>query len=184
MHNTLTDLLPPERRSALFREYLMRLGVVIIWFVTTLTLVSMVLLLPTYVFLSGSIRAKEAHLANIESTLSSTNEVALSARLTALSTNADALIALAHVSSASEIIRSVLALSRPGITLSGFNYTPAEGKTPGTVAVSGTAATRAALRSYQLELSAAKAILSADLPVSAYAKDVDIDFTIIVTLAP
>lgn len=184
MHNDLTDLLPLERRAALLRGYVMRLAVVAVWFVTALAVVSAVLLVPTYVFLSESVRSKEAHLASIESTLSVTNETALSSRLSTLSHNAEALIALSDAPSVSTIVRSILALSRPGITLSGFSYTPAEEKTPGVVKLSGTALTRAALRSYQLALSGSALVLSADLPVSAYAKDVDIDFAINVTLVP
>lgn len=184
MHNDLTNLLPLERQNALARDYFMRLGVVAVVCITILALVSMVLLVPTYVFLTGSARAKEAHLATIESTLSGANEVSLSARLATLNRNATTLSALAHLPSASAVIRSVLVLSRPGITLSGFVYTPAEGTKLGTLALSGTALTRDALRSYQLMLQGASFARSADLPVSAYAKDSDIMFTISVTLAP
>jgi hypothetical protein len=184
MRDDLTNLLPPERQSALSRDYFIRLGVVVVGFVVALTLASMVLLVPTYVLLTESTRAKEAHLATIESTFSSTDATALSARLAALNKNAITLSTLAQRPSASAIIRSVLAISRPGITLSGFTYTPAEVKKPGTLAISGTALTRDALRSYQLALQGAPLALSADLPVSAYAKDSDITFTITVTLAP
>lgn len=184
MYNELTDLLPPERREALSREYYLRLGVVAVSFVTALVLISMVLLVPTYLFLTTSANAKETRLAAINATLTSSNEGSLTARLTALSSNAATLSALAQAPSASAAIRSILALSRPGITLSAFTYTPAGGKKNAVIAISGTAATRDALRNYQLALSGAPAVLSADLPVSAYAKDSDISFTITMTLAP
>ncbi|MBU6388429.1 hypothetical protein KGQ72_00925 [Patescibacteria group bacterium] len=184
MRSNRTDLLPPERRAALARDYLLRLSVVSVLFVTALLLVAMLLLVPTYVLLVGSQSAKEAHIATIESTLSSSNGTTLSARLTALSDNAATLSALAHLPSASAIIRSVLAIARPGVTLSGLAYTPPAGKNSGALALSGVAATRDALRSYQLALQGTPSILSADLPVSAYAKDSNIAFTITVTLAP
>ena len=98
--------------------------------------------------------------------------------------DAAALNALADIPSASGIFRTVLAVSRPGITLSGFAYTPAGDKAPRVLILSGAAATRDALRSYQLALQGASFALSATLPVSAYAKDTDIAFAITVTLAP
>ena len=81
-------------------------------------------------------------------------------------------------------MNNVLVIPRPGIVLSGFDYEPSVGKSAGTLAVSGTATTRDALRNYQLALEGASFARSADLPVSAYAKDTDITFTITVTLTP
>lgn len=184
MHNDLTNLLPSERQKALRRDYFLRLGVVIVLFMTILTLASMILLLPTYVLLVESSQTKEKHLASIESAVSSTNGTALSARLAALSSSTAILSALAHAPLMSATIRSMLTIPRPGVTLSGFVYTPIKGTISGTLAVSGTAVTRDALRNYQLSLQSAPFALSASLPVSAYAKDSNITFTITMTLAP
>ena len=184
MYNELTNVLPPERQSALSRAYFLRLGVVSAVLLGILTFISAALLLPTYVFLAKSASVKEARLASIESTLSSADETALSARLAALTSDPAILTALANTPSASNIIRTVLAISRPGITLSDFVYTPAVNKVPGTLIISGTAATRDALRGYQLALQGAPLTLSATLPVSSYAKDANTTFTITVTLAP
>ena len=184
MYNELTNLLPPERQSVLTRDYFLRLGVVGIVLLNLLTLIAAILLVPTYVFLMQSTSAKAARLAAVESALSSSNETALSASLTALTNDATVLAALASAPSASAILRGVFAVSRPGITLSDLIYTPAAGEVPGTINVSGTAATRDALRSYQLALQGAPSVLSATLPVSAYANDTNIAFTITVTLSP
>lgn len=184
MRSELTNLLPLARRRALRRDYFVRLCVVVALLATALSLAAAALLLPAYVFLTESANAKQKHLASIESAVSSSDEVALSARLTALSNNAATLSALAGARSASAVISAVLAISRPGIVLSGFAYSPIADKNPGALAISGTAAARDALRSYQLALQNAPFVRSADLPVSAYAKDTAIAFTITVTLAP
>ncbi|HUY05546.1 MAG TPA: hypothetical protein VMV62_02425 [Candidatus Paceibacterota bacterium] len=184
MPDGLTNLLPSERRIRVAREYQYRLGVVIASLVALLTLAAAVLLLPTYVFLTGSAAAKSIRLASIRTSLSSADQAALAARLAALSSDAAALTALSSAPSASGVVRAVLAVSRPGITLSGFTYAPASGGKAGTLALTGTAATRDALRSYQLTLQSAPFARAADLPVSAYAKDTDITFTVILTLAP
>ncbi len=183
MHNELTNLLPFERQQAFRRDYVVRLGVVSLVLVIALICVAALLLVPTYVFLTESTRAKETQLANVMSTLSSSDDAALSAQLTALSSRAATLTKLADAPSASATIRAMLAISRPGVTLSGFSYSSATTR-PGTLAISGVAATRDALRMYQLALQSAPFARSADLPVSAYAKDTDITFTITVTLAP
>jgi len=185
MRNELTNLLPPERRRALQRDYFMRLGVVSLLFVIMLTLAAAILLLPTYVFLSASESAGRIRLSSIESTLSSSEDAALSAQLAALSNSTASLSALAGAHSASEIIRAVLAVSRPGVTLSNFAYSSATvaNKNQNTLTISGSAATRDALRNYQLALQSSSFARSADLPVSAYAQDANITFTITVTLS-
>lgn len=186
MNNELVNLLPPERKQELTRDYIFRVVVVVAALATVLTLSAAVLLIPTHVLLSGSMNAKKINLASIESTLSSVDEAAIEARLATLSNNTATLIALSNTSSVSTVIREVLAISRPGIALSGFTYSPpvSANKSPGTLAITGSSATRDALRSYQLALQEAPLILSAVLPVSAYAKDADISFTITITLAP
>ena len=184
MHNELTNLLPEERQKALSRDYILRIGVITAMLATALTLSAGVLLVPTYVFLNGNVNAKRVSLAHIESTLSSADEVALQERLAALSMNAAALAALSDAPSVSALIRDALSVSHPGITLSRISFAPATEKGSGTMVVSGSAATRDALRSYQLALQGAQFARSAVLPVSAYAKDSDIAFAITITLAP
>lgn len=184
MNDDCTNLLPLHRQRMLSREYFVRLGVVVAVLLTLLTLTALLLLIPTFIFLNGNATVKMARIANVDAVLSSADEEALSTHLAALSHNAAALAALGSVPSASSLIRTTLAIPRPGIILSGFVYTPATGKNQGTLSLSGTAATRTALRSYQIALQSSSFATAADLPVSAYAKDTNIDFTIAVTLVP
>ena len=160
------------------------MGVVGIVLISALMLVATMLLVPAYVLLTKSTSAKEARLTSMEAALSSEDEKELSARLAALTQDTATLAALRDAPSASGIMRSVLAVARPGVTLSGFVYTPTADKTLGTLAISGTATTRDGLRNYQLALQNAPFARFATLPISAYAKDTDIAFTITITLAP
>lgn len=187
MNNDLTNLLPIERQRRLSRDYILRAGVVVAIFLAGLTLVAAVLLIPTFVLLEQSEDAKKMQLANIESSLSSANEAEFSSRLSALSDNVAILMNLSKAPSVNAIIREILAIPHPGITISGFTYSPASSTNKDsakTLAISGSSATRDALRSYQLVLQKAPLVLSASLPVSAYAKDSDIAFTITVALSP
>lgn len=184
MPDKFTNLLPPERDRLLSRAYALRVLVVAAAMVTVLTLAAAALLAPTYVYLTSSEQAKKVQLANIESKVSPADDITLSARLATLSANTTALLALSAAPSASILIRDTLAIAHPRIILSGFSYAPPAAKKPGTLTVSGSAATRDALRDYQLALQEVPFISSAALPVSAYAKDTDIAFTITLTLAP
>ncbi len=184
MPDELTNLLPRERRAAFKRIYAIRIGVIAALAVAALAVAAMILLVPTYVYLAGSAATKTAQLATIDATLSSTNEAALSSRLNALSGNAATLVALAKVPSVSATMRALLGVSRPGITLTGFDYEPATGTVLGELAVTGVAATRDALRSYQLALQGSPFVKTADLPVSSFAKDSNIGFTVTLTLTP
>lgn len=183
MNSELTNVLPEHLQRTLTREYVLKLGVVILALITTLTGIAGLLLVPTYVFLTQEAVTKQVHLANIESILSSANEIELSTHLATLARDASVLTALKSAPSISTIMRVALAVSHPGITLSGFSYTPAKGTVPGSLDISGTAVSRDALRTYQVALQSAPFASAANLPVSAYAKDTNITFTISVTLA-
>lgn len=184
MHSELTNLLPLERQRALSRDYVLRFSVVAMVILIILTLAATVLLVPTYVFLRERSTIKEKRLAEIKSMSSPVNEKELSTRLATLADNVKILAALADTPSVSTTIRTILAVSRPGITLSNFVYTPPVAESPGILVVSGSSKTRDALRNYQLALRSAPTVLSVDLPISAYAKDADISFTVTITLAP
>lgn len=184
MPSELTNLLPPERIRALTHDYWLRLGVITAWFVTALVLAAAVLLLPTYLLLAKTAEQKHGQLASLQSSFSSADEVALSERLAILSVRTDVLGRLEEKTPVSQIMRAVLQESHPGIALSGFSYLPAVDGVAPLFDVKGTAVTRSALRAYQLALQRASFATGATLPVSVYAKDNDIPFTISITLAP
>ncbi len=179
-----TNLLPQRRRAALRRDYALRLGVVAALLASMLALSAAALLIPAYAFLSRSEAAEQARLASLEAALPPKDEAVVSIRLAALSSNIKTLTALASARSPSTLIRSLLAIPHEDIMLSGFTYASASGKQSETFTVSGQAGTRDALRTYQLALQNVPFISSADLPVSAYAKDTNIPFDIVMTLAP
>lgn len=184
MGEQLTNLLPPERQRVLGRAYVLRVLVVAVILATTLICAAGALLVPTYVLLHGSETAKRDQLANVESRSAPAADAALTERITALSDSTAVLLALSKTRSVSEVLRAALAVPRPGITLSGFTFSPSAGKRADTLTLSGSSIKRDALRSYQLALQQASFAQSAVLPVSAYAKDADIPFTITVTLKP
>ena len=184
MDNELTNLLPRDRQKTLSRDYILRAGTVAAVLAAILIFSSAVLLVPTYIFLRQTANTIKIDLARIDAALSSSDEAALSERLAKLSANAASLTSISKARSVSTVIREILSIPRPGITLSGVSFAPSGDKSSETAIVSGTSATRDSLRSYQLALQGAPFALSAILPVSAYAKDSNIAFAITITLAP
>ncbi|MEK7604397.1 MAG: hypothetical protein AAB442_01195 [Patescibacteria group bacterium] len=187
MNDELTNLLPLERQKALRRNYFLRFFVVSAWMTTILVMVAGILLIPTYVFLTRSFGAKQAHLASLTSAVFSADEKNLSDQIASLTQDAAALTTFNTAVSMGTLVASLLNVTRPGIVLSGISYTPASATKKNmatTMTLSGTAATREALRSYQLALQGAPGVSTVVLPVSAYAQSSDIAFSITLTLAP
>ncbi len=183
MDNALTNLLPPGRQRTLAREYLLRVGTLAVALLTILICISAALRVPTYVFLVKAVGAKEMRLASVDSSLAASDGAALIARLESLASDAKVLTNLAEAPSPSSILRGVLAVPRAGVQVSGIAYTPVSSSKPATVVITGKAKDRGALRNYQLALQGDPAVASAALPVSAFAQETDIAFTITLVLA-
>jgi Tfp pilus assembly protein PilN len=183
MTNRGLNLLPPERMRALVNSYYARLVVVGLVLFTGVTLTTGVLLFPSYVYLHDTLAAKESSLGR--SGREDTAEKSLvAARTAALQSRATILANAVQGRSTSVLLRDVLAVPRIGITLVGFNYTPAAANKQGTMLISGTARSRDELHAYQLALKGAPFVASVDLPVNAYAKDTDIAFSLSISLKP
>lgn len=184
MYPELINLLPESRIVALRRAYFLRVGALALALVSAVTVLTGILLLPTYVYLKAETSARESELRALEATLASSNAAALEERLARLTKQTERLASLADKETASEYMLLALSVPRPGVKLSGFTYKPPSGATPGTLLVGGAAETRDSLRAYQLALLSAPFVGSADLPISAYAKDRNIDFAITLSLRP
>ncbi len=182
--SNLTDLLPPERRHKEQNVYLLRLGVVAALIATILMVVAAALLVPTYLFLSQEVQSRQAQLARVEAALSAAGGSALSTQLAALTSDTARLSGLKTAPRATAAITEALGVPRTGVTLSGFSYVPPVNGQPGTLVLTGSAATRIALQNYQTALQGSSFAASVNLPVSAYAKDANIPFVVTVTLAP
>ncbi|MES2931754.1 MAG: hypothetical protein V4682_03620 [Patescibacteria group bacterium] len=177
MELELTNLLPEERIRSLRRVYFIRLAVVAVLLLSGVTLVHGVLLLPSFMYLRNQVGERTASLAALTTTLAGSEEKEISARVATLAEDSAHLARLSSVPKASAAIRAISALPRSGIRLTGFSFAPKEGA-EAEMSVSGVATTREALRTFEQSLADQPFITSADLPISAYAKERDISFTI------
>lgn len=174
-----TNLLPPERVRSLRQIYFLRLAVVTVALLTGLVGIHSVLLLPSYLYADSQARDREAELMLRSAALEGSEEEEIGARVSRLSEDASYLVGLGAVPKASSAISAVLTLPRDGIRLVGFSFAPKE--EGAVMTVSGLASTRESLRRYEQALASQPYVTSASLPISAYAKERDIDFTVTLT---
>lgn len=180
MELELTNLLPEERMRSLRQVYFFRLAVVTVLLLSGVILVHGVLLLPSFMYLRNQVGERTAALTTLTATLAGSEEKEINERVAALAEDSAHLARLSSIPKASAAIRAIAALPRSGIRLTGFSFAPKEGA-GATMSVSGVATTRESLRTFEQSLANQPFITSTDLPISAYAKERDITFTISLT---
>lgn len=178
--------MPEDRRKAFMGNYFYRLGAVTLFVLTFLVIAHGVMLTPSYLFISEQIRVHEEELAELESGIAEKAGDNTGVELASLEASVRALAKLKSAAAGSDIIAALLLIPQEGITLSNFVLEAPKGEGNGRIALTGMADNRDALRSYVQELSSLSFVSSADLPISAYARETDIPFSIIVigTLRP
>lgn len=179
MSSELTNLLPSERIHAFRRDYFLRLGTIAAYTIALTVLVHGLLLVPTYLFLQNTVSLEKAHLAELTANLATSREGEMQSRLNAIKASSEQLLVLAQAPSSTAVIKTILGIAHPGVRITGFTFrvNGNEGK----LLLTGVAGTREALRTYHQSLSQLSFAKSADLPLSAYAKETDIPFTITLT---
>lgn len=173
------NLLPDTRKQALVRLYLTRVGVVAALLLSGVFLVHTTLTLPSYLYLHQQVTERTQELAGLGEKLAGSKEREVSARITALNASATYLSHTESKVTASGAMRAVGSVPHTGVKLTGFSFSQplAVGSAP-KMTLSGNAVSREALRAYVSALGTLPYITKVDLPISAYAKETDIDFTI------
>jgi hypothetical protein len=184
MPNELTNLVPRSKARAFRQQYFIHLATVTVVMLALLMAMQCLLLIPSYLYERQIVDATSAQLSKLTASLSTTQDQEVQTRIAALQAKASFLGTLATVPTASTALRAVLAVPHSGITLNGFIFTPPKVGVPGSMQISGTAATRETLRGYDTALTGLPFVKSADLPISVYAKANKIPFSINLTMNP
>ena len=188
MNNTnLTNLLPEARARDFRHGYFIRLTVLATLAFAAVILVHGALLVPSYLYVSEQEQLAKARLEELSASLASSEEEAMNIRLTRLTADASRLLSFASSASAAEVIRAVLSVPRAGVSIQSLSYLPSSnGAADARLTMSGAASTRESLRAFHQGLSALPGVTQAELPLSAYAKETDIAYTITLsgTLSP
>jgi Tfp pilus assembly protein PilN len=183
MDDNLTNLLPASHVRSLRREYFLRLATVAGVLALGVLTAHAALLFPTYLYGQANAAAKQAELDTLRMSQATAQEREIAERLGQLRRDVEHLERLGRIPTGSSLVRSLLDVPRPDTLLTGIKLTRAEGETPGSMTVSGRARSRDSLRAYVAALEAAPGVASAELPISAYAKERDIPFIITLRLA-
>lgn len=160
------------------RQYFIRVTTVALLLFSLLIILHGVLLLPTYLYAKNEVARGREELAKLKESAQSAGEAGIAPRAELLKTTATNLARLTSSPTASAAMRAVLQVPRPGIVLTGFTFTAPSGDASARMQVTGIASSRDALQQYAAALGQLPFVTSADLPISAYAQESDIDFTI------
>lgn len=178
MPSALTNLLPASGQRAMRRRYFRRLTAVVLLLATILVAALALLLVPTYLYVRDQAALGRERAEALGGVGESVETQEIAARSEALALVVSDLAGLGTLPTASGAIRGVLEVPHPGVALTGFTFSAAAGETPARLDVSGTADSRDGLRRYVTALGALPFVDSADLPISAYARESDIPFTV------
>lgn len=175
------NLLPEMRKGALTRMYRLRLAVVGVLMLSGVLLVHAVGMFPSFLYIEQLQRVYEADLSGIGEKLAGLEEKAIRLRVTTLESRAQELQKTAQEGTASNVLRAVTVLPHPGIHIDQLSFTRGkEGQTP-SMTVAGIAVSRESLHAYSSTLSLLPYVEKADLPISTFAKEADIPFSITLT---
>lgn len=179
MKPELTNLLPENRLRSLRQVYFFRLATVAVLVLSFVAVVHGVLLLPSYLFVQAQVAERQERLDTLTRTLAGAAEKEVSARVAAIGADSAYLAKRAAAAKASTATQAVLAVPREGVRLTGVSFAPEDDGAQ--MLLSGVAASREALRRFEQALSDESYIAGVELPISAYAKESNIDFTITLT---
>ncbi len=182
----MMDFLPQDARTAVRREYRLRLGILSALLCAAALSAGAVLLAPAYLSLVYEIDARRVEDARGDTAA----ETAAYERARAELAEAEALASRLGVSerapALSALVREIqkTAAQTDALTIAGISYErPAAGVNE-TVTVQGTAATRETLTWFTAALEQSPRVAHAEVPLAALAAERNLPFTITLTLAP
>lgn len=182
MNTNLTNLLPDSKTRRIRHGYLLRLLTVALLLGTFVMIVHGLLLLPSHLHASAEVRERTEERARLAIEAATPEERAAQARIDALQEDISYLSRFGQIPTASRVLETVVLVPSDGIGVQGIAYTaPVSATSTGRMVLSGIATTRESLRSYVGALEGIPGVAEVELPISAYAKESSIPFSITLT---
>ena len=175
------NLLPEMRKDSLRRMYLMRFLVVSVLVLFGVLIIQVVGMVPSYVYVEQQQVMYETELAGLGEKLAGAEEQGIQERVSTLEARALALQEGAKGSTASSVFRAVVAVPHAVIKIERLSFTRGKGEVTPSLAIAGVAASRSTLSSYATALSHLPYVSNVDLPISAFAKETEIPFSLTLT---
>lgn len=178
----MINLIPPDSKKVIKREYLLRTATVWMALFSIVGIITVILLVPTYVLLSKSLEAVAIETREGDEDFDSDAYQALRAEFKKTHQIAQRLAITATTTPASEILADIQAVQTNDIMMTGFVYEN-DGAVIKKVEVRGIASTRAALAAFSATLEQNPRFARADVPVSSLTNDRDLPFVLNITIA-
>lgn len=179
----MINFLPPEAKSAVKREYIVRTMSVWALLLAVVTAVWALLLAPTYILLMQELGALGLEVVRMEDARGAQAYAAARAELEKAQLLARELNAAPGGHTASTVLEHIQEAQTSSITLSGFSY-EYTGAVAKSVTVRGVAATRETLIQFSAALERDPLFARADVPVSDLAEGRNLPFTLTIAFSP
>ncbi len=170
-------LLPENHRKKLIREYRLRLAIMFFLSLNILAVCALIFFIPVYTKVHWLQKNASFVENNLESNIKSENNPSVSKAVEDIKSNMN-IAALDNRSAVSPII-AVIQVKNSGIAITSFVYS--YNSSGSSLAVSGVATDRQALTDFKNNLESQKIFETVDLPISNFAKDSDLPFSLTVT---
>jgi hypothetical protein len=174
------NLLPLEEKKKIRRLYLTRFAVASLLVFTFLTVATSVLLMPSFIIAMQKHKAAQVRKEIITNTISASEKSNIKEELIVFKKNVDLL--KPADTSLLQLIEKVLVHKEEGVSISSFAYNVVSSGNK-QVIIGGIASERDKLFQFQKKLEQEKTFARVDLPISNFAKDKDIIFTMTIGIS-
>lgn len=168
-------LLPEQHKKKLYKEYRLRLIVVVMFFVTSFFVVSVSLLYPSYISLKTEKSTLNVETQRLVDQIEFKNGQGINATIANI--KSDLRLSKPDETLIAQAISAVLNERPGGVYIDTLRYTRGIGA-PSTLSLHGTAKDRNALITFSNNLKKELIFSSVDLPISNLAKQADVDFSL------
>jgi len=174
------DLLPYSEKKSIKVEYGLRRAIVALGFLLATIISGIIFLVPPLVISSFRLREVTATEASLASNASIKKQQEIKLAIQTANKKLDTL-ASASGASATGVLTGIAAMKSADMTITSFDLARSATGTSSAVTVKGMAKDRETLLAFANKLKSDPAYASVDLPISNFAKDTNISFTLTVT---
>ncbi|MEK7170654.1 MAG: hypothetical protein AAB767_05185 [Patescibacteria group bacterium] len=178
----MSNLLPQTEKETIRREYRIRLAIVALWLLFAAVSIASALLIPSYFLSSQKEKAASERFETLSANVRKENAAAIDSILSGAQSRLSLLSRIPPKVFFHEALTQVVSVKGSKISVEEISFTEGEDGTWKFI-IRGRAGNRSALLSYAKALERAGIFKKADVPISDFAKDTDIAFSLLATSA-
>lgn len=179
----MLNLLPEDQKKKVVAEYTKRIWATISLGAISVVIISATFLIPVYLMSHGTYADSLKVKRELEKQISISQKDTSAEGVKDIAATVSILKKYTPVDMPSRLIESVIKAKPGGISLARISYTPSQ-DSPDTIDITGKANTRASLVSFSKNLQADTDFSSIYIPISNFAREKDIDFSVKLLAAP